>query len=163
MGIFSNAASPLETLGVIGPVVDARPFYTQLVRSSLPNRTRKLTISEADRIDRWSGFDAYDSGLQARPFSPRAHTSQQATKLITPICLLANDAPSIAWLERTAATLKREKAICYLVKLRSSDDVKQLRNQAKGIPLIALNPAFVIEQFAVPGYPALISHAGVEQ
>lgn len=163
MLVASAAALALETLGVVGPVVDAKPFYTRLVRSSLPDRNRTLTASEAGRIDRWSGINHYDSGLSERVFNPRSHTSNQAARLVTPICLLANDATSIAWLQRTKTVLQKEKAICYLVKLRSNKDLKQLQVHAEGIPLIALNPVFVIKQFAVPGYPALISRSGVEQ
>lgn len=161
--MVSAPAWTLQTLGVVGPVVEAEPFYTRLIQSSLPHIDAKLSASDIGRVERWSGFQAYDSGLKTIDFNPIPFSQQEAKRLITPLCLLANDAASIAWLKRTKAVLQRERAVCYLVKTNSPKDAKALQKAATGIPFIALNPTFVISQFNVPGYPALISRSGVEQ
>jgi len=159
----SKPINALEPLGVIGPVVEAKPYYAQLLRSRLPNQNTKLSPSAIGQIEQWGGVERYDSGLQPARFAPTPFKDGLADTLITPICLLANDERSMAWLTRNQATLKREKAVCYLVKSQSENDVAQLRLIAPAITFITLNPAFVIERFGVPGYPVLISQRGMEQ
>ena len=155
--------SPLESLGVVGPVVKAEPFYTHLIRKSLPKFEAKLSTPDSNRIKRWTGFVRYDSGLRRASFEPRAFTNEQAKYLVTPICLIANDAESVTWLKRVHAVLKEKNAVCYLVRADSDTDDSALQNIISDVPFIALNPRIVIEQFNVPGYPALISDQGIEQ
>jgi len=163
IGAAAAMGDALQPLGVVGPVQDAAPFYRQLLKSSLPDRTESLSAADSARVQRWSGFALYDSGLPQRRFDPRTFSPKETRHLQTPICLIANDRASVTWLRQVKPVLKAQKAVCYLVKTTSEHDEQALRAIIPSTPVVALNPSLVIQKLDVPGYPALISRAGVEQ
>jgi len=160
---FSPIAHSLEVLGVVGPVEDAQPHYARLIQSGLPGKDIRLVPSEMARARTWSGLMPYDSQLPQKAFRPTALSPQATEALLLPICLIANDPPSLDWLRRVKTILKQTKAVCYLVRTKVPGDIQHIRSVIPGIPLVALNPLMVIEKFKVPGYPALISKRGIEQ
>jgi len=162
ISVIATPALALQTLGVVGAVVPATAYYEQFIVKS---HNGKAAIAALDRaqVKAWSGEAVpYDSGLIERPFKP-IRFDRPLARLLTPICLVANDAASVDWLKRHRSSLKNSGGVCYLVRSTGPGDLGALEQIVPGMIFVAINPAFVIDRYRVPGYPALISKVGIEQ
>lgn len=160
--IVSNALA-LEVLGVIGPVVPAKPYYETLLSKQPSGISVDANKRSAMRVKRWAGDHRYDSGLAVGRFTPFTLTQELTKNLIQPLCLIGNDQRSKDWLIKSRSVLAEVNAVCYLVKLDDESDLESVRNSVTGLRVFALDPSLIISKFDVPFYPALISKRGVEQ
>ena len=163
--LLTTKVLALTELGVVGPVTPAKPYYEQfLLKAKDPiNGPAVLERQDMDRVKKWSGdYYPYDSGLRPGQFS-RLSFDAPESKLVMPVCLIANDAISMAWLNRHINTLRSIKPVCYLVRAASETDLHAIERLIPDINVVAVNPRFVVEHYAVPHYPALISKQGIEQ
>lgn len=159
---ISNA-SALEVLGVVGSVVPAKPYYENLLSKQSIEISVDLNERNSVRAKRWAGDYSYDSGLTAGSFTPFTLTQKLTNTITKPLCLIANDQRSRDWLAKSGAVLAEIKAVCYLVKFGTEQDLNSLREVLNGVQIYALDPSFIADRFSVPFYPALISKQGVEQ
>lgn len=156
-------ASALEVLGVVGPVVSAKPYYEKLLAKRPSYNEEVLRTNDRQRVNKWSGHYAYDSGLTAGSFTAFDLDSESTKQLSQSLCLVANDQRSKEWLTENRAVLLKIKVVCYLVRSGSVKDIVTLRNHAADILIYELDPSIIVTKFGVPFYPALISKRGVEQ
>ena len=156
-------ATALEVLGVVGPVVPAKPFYEKLLAKNPSVNKQVLKTKIRLRAEKWSGHYAYDAGLTSGKFESFELDSESTKRLSQALCLVANDERSKEWLTEYRAVLLDIRAVCYLVKSDSVKDIIELRKYSPSILFYELDPSIIITKFAVPFYPALISKRGVEQ
>lgn len=155
--------SALDVLGVVGPVVPAKPYYETLLSKQPTGMSAKLSARDVTRAKRWAGDNRYDSGLSMGSFTPFTLTQELTEKLTQPLCLIADDQRSKDWLSENRSVLAEVNAVCYLVKLDNESDLASVRRYVTGIRVFALDPSLIVRKFNVPFYPALISKRGVEQ
>lgn len=159
----TGAANDLIVLGVVGLVEDARPYYQAFREKAKSTDQEWVETREFSESFPWkeSVFN-YDARLPQGHFA-RIPFSEKSETISRPICLLANDAISKQWIDARRAELQSIKPVCYLVRSTSEQDQQIVQSWFTDIPVVAVNPSFLLTQFAVPAYPALISKRGIEQ
>jgi integrating conjugative element protein (TIGR03765 family) len=79
-----------------------------------------------------------------------------------PICLIAYDRQSIAWLKQYDRQLKRVSAVCFLVNARSVADSERIRKYVS-VPVVPAPVNDLVQRFSLTHYPVLISRHLIEQ
>ena len=76
-----------------------------------------------------------------------------------PLCVVGDDARSVAWLRANNQTLSRGGALCYVVSVASSTSLANLRRAAPSVALAPVSGS-VFVQAGLRGYPAVITQSG---
>ena len=158
--IVNIPAIALETLGVKGQVENAAPYYERLILQSKPERPI-LDREDQIRVKKWSGTMVFETQLKPKNIQRKQFVKPMA--LISPVCVVANDAISKKWLTKNKALLVKIKPVCYLARISSQNDIEALQSLVKEIQFVGINPSHIVKRLKIEGYPILISSKGIEQ
>ena len=161
--LYSSISSCLEEVGVYGSVVDARPFYEELIVPKVSGQSRVPSLNEERLINLATRNEQYDSGLTSGKVVSRKLNANEGKFFVASMCIVSNDGFSRAWLRKNYQIIKDNVALCYLSKANSLSDARELSADFPGVRFYGINPKFLIDRFGLVNYPVLISKRGIEQ
>ena len=82
---------------------------------------------------------------------------------LTPIFLIGDDPRSRTWLHQQLATLRRLRAVGFVVSVTTEDALASLRKAAVDLTLVPSSADDFAQRLDITHYPVLITATGIEQ